>query len=99
LRGSEYDPLFCVIRRKEMFFVYIIYSNSSDRYYTGYCSNIENRQEKHNLGATPSTRPYRPWKLVYLEEYESKREAILREKEIKKQKSRKYIESLIAQNG
>jgi len=82
-----------------MFIVYIIYSESSDRYYVGYCTDIERRIDKHNAGSTPSTKPYRPWILVYFEEYNSKKEAIKREKQIKKQKSKKYIERLIQKVG
>ncbi len=78
-----------------MYYVYIIYSESADRHYIGYCSELTSRLEKHNAGATPSTKPFRPWRLVYKEIYQTKREAIVREKEIKNQKSRKYIERLI----
>ena len=34
-------------------FPYIIYSQSSDKYYTGYTANLENRIKKHNLGELP----------------------------------------------
>ena len=49
----------------------------------------------HNAGATPSTKPGRPWIIVYSEAFATKTEALQREKYIKKQKSRKYIEALI----
>jgi putative endonuclease len=78
-----------------MFFVYILYSNKSDRYYVGYTSDIENRVSKHNARSTTSTLSGIPWELVYSEEFKSKTEAIKREKAIKRMKSRKYIESLI----
>ncbi len=83
------------------FFTYIIYSDSKNKYYVGYTQDIETRVCKHNNGATPSTRPGRPWILVYSEEYTEKSAAIRREIEIKKMKSRKYIEQLIGktQNG
>ena len=76
-------------------YVYIIYSKAHDRFYIGHCSDISNRLKRHNDGATPSTKPYRPWEIVYYEILETKSEAIKREKEIKKQKSRIYIEKLI----
>lgn len=77
------------------YYVYIISSQSLDRYYTGYTSDPSERLIEHNLGATPSTRPGRPWILVYSEECENKSAAIIRENEIKRMKSRKYIERLI----
>jgi len=80
------------------FFVYIIYSESKDKYYVGYTANIEERLEKHNLGATPSTRHGIPWELVYSEEFPTKKLAITRENQIKKKKSRSYIEYLVSKN-
>ena len=76
------------------YYVYIIYSRLKDRYYTGYSSDPRERLSEHNLGATPSTRAGRPWTLVYTEEFREKSAAIKRENEIKKMKSRKYIEHL-----
>ena len=80
----------------EMYYVYILYSRTKDRYYVGYTHNIEIRLSKHNAGATPSTRGGRPWELVYSEEYTDKSSALFREREIKSKKSRKYIEHLVA---
>ena len=77
------------------YYVYILYSQSRDRYYIGYTRNPQERLEEHNLGATSSTRPGRPWILVYTEESRDKAAAIRREREIKKKKSRRYIESMI----
>jgi putative endonuclease len=77
------------------YYVYILYSQSKDRYYVGYSHNPDERLTEHNLGATTSTRPGRPWILVYTEEFEDKSSAIKREAEIKRMKSRKYIENLI----
>jgi len=79
------------------YYVYILYSQSKDRYYVGYSRNPDERLIEHNLGATTSTRPGRPWVLVYTEELEDKSSAIKREGEIKRMKSRKYIENLIYQ--
>lgn len=78
------------------FYVYIIYSQLSDKYYIGYSHDPTERLEEHNLGETTSTRTGRPWKLVYQEKYTNKHDAILREARIKKMKSRKFIESLIS---
>jgi putative endonuclease len=81
------------------YYVYILYSQSKDRYYTGYSHNPDERLIEHNLGATTSTRPGRPWILVYTEKSEDKSSAIKREAEIKRMKSRKYIENLIHQRS
>ena len=76
-------------------YVYILYSTSRDRYYVGSASDIEQRLMRHNAGATPSTKPGRPWKLVYSEDFTTRSDALKREMQIKRQKSRIYIEQLI----
>ena len=78
-----------------MFYTYIIQSQKNDRFYIGSCQDIDIRIERHNAGATPSTKPGRPWKLMYSETYQTNSEALKREREIKSKKSRKYIEFLI----
>jgi putative endonuclease len=77
------------------FYVYIIYSQSKERYYIGYTHDLDLRLIHHNEGWTKSTKSGIPWKLVYSEKFESRSQAMKREKEIKRMKSRQYIENLI----
>ncbi|MDP2631682.1 MAG: GIY-YIG nuclease family protein [Candidatus Uhrbacteria bacterium] len=58
-----------------MFTTYILYSKHSDRYYIGCTSNINDRIKEHNSGKSRSTKPFRPWILVYKEEFETRSEA------------------------
>ena len=53
----------------QMFYVYILRSKQNGRYYIGYSKDVEDRLARHNAGHTQSTKPYRPWELVYTEEY------------------------------
>jgi len=78
------------------FYAYIIQSEKNNRYYIGYSENPQLRLERHNSGGTKSTKAYIPWRLVYTEEYESKAEALGRERQLKSWKSHKAIEKLIA---
>ena len=78
-----------------MFVMYILHSRSKDRYYIGHAENLNARLIRHNEGRVPSTKGYRPWECLYFEEFETKLEANRRELEIKKKKSRKYLEFLI----
>ncbi len=82
-----------------MWYVYIIYSKKIDRYYVGYTDDLEWRIERHNSGWGKYTKRGIPWRLVYKESFETKSEAIKREREIKRKKSRKYIEDLISHAG
>jgi putative endonuclease len=79
--------------------VYILYSQSKDKYYTGYTQNTDERLLEHNNRATPSTRSGIPWTIVYREECVDKAAAIKREHKIKRMKSRKYIKRLISGNS
>ncbi|MFC0262719.1 GIY-YIG nuclease family protein [Fontibacter flavus] len=79
-----------------MYVVYILYSSKTDKYYVGSTDNLHDRIKHHNYGATPSTKSGAPnWILVYYETLTDKSSALKRELEIKRKKSRKYIEWLI----
>jgi putative endonuclease len=75
--------------------MYILYSVEYDRYYVGHCEALESRLSRHNNAAVPSTKKYVPWVLVYFEAFTTRAEASKRVREIKKKKSRKYIEYLV----
>jgi putative endonuclease len=81
-----------------MYYVYILKSLKRDRYYIGYSEFPERRLQEHNSGKVKSTKPFRPWVKVYVEECVDELCAIRRERDIKSMKSRIYIEGLIAKN-
>ncbi len=80
------------------YYVYIL-TCSDGSFYTGYTSNIRKRLNQHNgisiWPGTGYTRIRRPVFLQHLERYPSKKDAINREKEIKKI-GRKGREELIS---
>ena len=76
-------------------YTYILQSMADGTYYVGATQNLPQRLAKHNSGATTFTRTRRPWQLVYAEEYPTKTAALQRELQIKRRKSRLYIEQLI----
>ena len=78
------------------FYCYILYSQPLDRYYIGQTNDLENRINQHNSGSNRFTSKGIPWIIVRKEKFNSRLEAIQRENEIKRKKSRKYIEFLIA---
>ena len=77
------------------FYVYVLRSCTHPRNYTGFTKDVELRLKQHNAGETPSTKPYRPWNILLIEEFESKIEAINREKFLKSGQGRDYIKSKI----
>ncbi len=52
--------------------------------YVGYTNNLKKRIDLHNLNKGAKFTRGRKWKLIYIEKYSSKREAISREYYIKK---------------
>jgi putative endonuclease len=79
-----------------MFLTYILFSAIRDKYYIGYTGdNLLERVRKHNSNHKGFTGFTADWRVVYVEEYLTKKEAMQREKEIKQWKSRKMIEKLI----
>jgi putative endonuclease len=75
--------------------VYIIRSAADGTYYVGMTGDLAKRLVKHNSGATVYTRSCGPWVMVYTEEHPSRTAALRRERQIKKRKSRYYLEELI----
>ena len=66
-----------------MYYVYILESEVNGRFYIGYSEQTDRRLLEHNSGKVKSTRPYRPWKKVYIEEFPTEIEAMSREKDLK----------------
>ena len=75
-----------------MFFVYLL-ENNTGKWYVGYTpDNVDNRLLKHNAGLVLSTRPYKPWRLIYYEAYLIRGDALGREKFLKSGAGRKFLE-------
>jgi putative endonuclease len=78
-----------------MYQVYVIKSEQTSRYYIGSTSNLTERLLNHNRGSNASTKPYRPWTLVYSEQFDSRTEALKREHQIKRFKGGEAFKRLI----
>jgi putative endonuclease len=85
-----------VVENAEPYYLYILKSETADRYYVGISSNPHRRLEYHNSFEKGFTSRYRPWQLVFTKEYPFKTEAHAAETKIKGWKSRRMIERLIA---
>ncbi|MCO6500758.1 MAG: GIY-YIG nuclease family protein [Vicingus serpentipes] len=83
-----------------MFTVYALYSQKHNKIYIGYTSNIVQRLLSHNkLGTKGYTIKYRPWEVVFTEDYKTKEEAILREKNLKSAIGREFVWNKIKNRG
>lgn len=62
-----------------MYFTYILRSKINGRHYYGHSAVLAERLKAHNSGKVKSTKGYRPWEVIYYEEYPTKSEAYQRE--------------------
>ncbi|MEK7162567.1 MAG: GIY-YIG nuclease family protein [Patescibacteria group bacterium] len=78
-----------------MFAVYILQSEKTGRYYIGYTSNLDKRIRYHNSRKNKSTKSGIPWRLIKYENFDTKKEAWLRERKIKYYKSGEAFKKLV----
>ncbi len=76
-----------------MYITYILYSKRIKKYYTGQTIDLERRLEEHNRGKTAFMSSGRPWTLIYSREFETRKEAIHHESEIKKRGAERFFSS------
>ena len=80
--------------------VYILKSDRTGRYYIGHTGDVDARLEYHNAGRVASTKAYRPWTVAYTDAFETKAQACRRERELKSKKSRTWLEeNLLTQSA
>ena len=77
-----------------MYFVYAIKSEKRNYIYVGLTNNIQRRFSDHNKGYNRTTKPYRPFKLIYLETFDTRIEARQKEKYLKTTTGKRFLRSL-----
>ncbi|MEW6027294.1 MAG: GIY-YIG nuclease family protein [Planctomycetota bacterium] len=66
-------------------------------FYIGEAEDLEERLQRHNSGRSRYTSKKKPWEMVYVEEFATRKLARKREKEIKAKKNNEYVEYLLRQ--
>jgi putative endonuclease len=81
-----------------MHYLYIIYSETLDKYYTGESPDPDRRLEQHNSHYFKNnyTKGANDWIIKLKFETTTKEDAIILERFIKKMKSKKFIEKIIS---
>jgi len=75
-----------------MFTVYVLFSEKFNKIYIGMTSNMEQRFHSHNeLSKKGWAKNFRPWVIVHQEFFNSKSDALLREKQLKSAAGREFI--------
>ncbi|MBI4065463.1 GIY-YIG nuclease family protein [Candidatus Gottesmanbacteria bacterium] len=83
-----------------MYTTYVIQSESSGRIYIGESIDWRKRLERHNSPLKSKKGSYTrlnkgPWKLIYKENFTTRKEALRREKELKSYRGRDFIKQMM----
>ena len=62
------------------FWVYVLRSQKDGKTYTGFTGDLSQRLREHYEGKVPATRSRRPLQLVYTERFNTRAEAVRRER-------------------
>ena len=76
------------------YFVYVLQSLTTRKRYIGYTADLVKRVSEHNSGLSIYTKNRGPWKVVHIEKFSDRVEAIRRERFLKSGKGREYLSNL-----
>ncbi|MDA2914200.1 GIY-YIG nuclease family protein [Acidobacteriia bacterium AH_259_A11_L15] len=82
-----------------MFTLYVLRSELTGKRYVGSTSNVASRLEQHNRGKVRATKGGRPWKLVYVEQFNTDRAARRREVSLKGGQGRAELDRILCRGG
>lgn len=66
-----------------MHYVYILQSKKNNSFYIGCTKDLKRRLSEHNNGDNISTKPFRPYALIFYEAFIIQKDALKREKYLK----------------
>ena len=78
-----------------MYYVYILKSKRDNKLYIGYSANLKKRFSEHQSGQVTSTRPRKPFELIFYEAYKNSKDAKRREKYFKTSKGKTSIKTML----
>ena len=74
-----------------MFYIYLLESIRHKKVYVGFTSDLIKRLKEHNQGLNFSTKPYKPWKVIYYEACLNEKDAKRREKYLKTSQGQRLL--------
>ena len=83
----------------KFYYVYVLESQKSGEHYIGCTNNLIRRFVQHNSGLNISTKPYRPWRLIYYEACIHPLDAERRERYFKKSEGRRLLKRRLKEYG
>jgi len=77
------------------YYVYVLRSVKSCKWYTGYTEDLRKRLKEHNDGKSKYTKGRGPFEIIHYEAYRSKTDARSRENQLKSGQGRAYLKQRI----
>ncbi len=77
------------------YYVYVLQSIKNQSLYIGYTADLKKRLSEHNRGLNFSTKPYRPWELIYYEAYRDRKDAERREEYLKTSQGARLLKRML----
>ncbi len=82
-----------------MFYVYILFSSSVDKFYIGQTNDVLDRLKRHNAGSEKYTKTYIPWVLKWSTQKPTRAEAMALEKKLKNLSKKRLLEFIDKYNA
>ena len=79
--------------RSQQWYVYLLLSKKTGKWYTGSTKNLQKKILTHNAGRNRSTKHGIPWRLIYCEICLNKHDTMAREKYLKSGMGRRYLKN------
>ncbi len=86
--------LLYMLASENMYYTYVLNSQPRNYFYVGLTANVARRSNEHNGGKNKTTKPYRPFDILFVEEFDTRKKARIREKYLKSGSGKEYIKSL-----
>ena len=77
-----------------MWKVYALKSKDRNYIYVGLTEDLDRRIAEHNSGKNKTTKPYKPFKLIYSEEFQTRMEARIKEKNLKSGSGKEFLKKI-----
>ena len=90
LQSKTADPPY----RIEHVYVYILLNKTGTRTYTGVAEDVNERLSEHNSGRVKSSSPYRPYRIIHSEPFETLKEARQKERFYKSTTGRRRLKEM-----
>ncbi|MEK7577184.1 MAG: GIY-YIG nuclease family protein [Patescibacteria group bacterium] len=81
-----------------MYYVYAVYNQENNKVYVGQTKNLEERLNLHNsklFKGSFTSRFSGHWELIFKEKVNTRKEALIRERQLKSYRGREFIKKLI----